>query len=84
MRGDPNLQIVWADGAFRGGSSDFPPRAKGMIWSNSPIYYAANVVVEYNQYTIHTAGCHGLNEKQLEIVEQHLQTLGLIPWEKEK
>jgi hypothetical protein len=55
-----------------------------MIWSNSPIYYAANVVVEYNQYTIHTAGCHGLNDKQLEIVEKHLQTLGLIPWEKER
>jgi hypothetical protein len=70
VRGDPNLEIVWING-------------RGMVWSNSPIHYTANVILQGNEYSIHTSGCYGLTAEQREVLEKHLQSLGYSPWEKE-
>lgn len=83
MRGDPNLELVWSDGAFQGGASDVRARARGLIWSCCPVHCAASVFVNHGQYTITTAGWNGLMDAELEAVEKHLASMGLIKWERE-
>jgi hypothetical protein len=83
VKGDPNLDLVWDEGAFQGGASDLRPRARGLIWSCCPVHCAGVVFVHYGQYTISTSGWRGLTDKQLETVEENLKAMGLIKWERE-
>lgn len=83
MRGDPNLELVWSEGAFQGGASNLRAKARGLIWSCCPVHCAANVSVYHGQYTISDAGWHGLTDEQLEVVEKHLESMGLTKWKRE-
>jgi hypothetical protein len=83
LRGAPNLELVWSDGAFQGGASDVRALARGLIWSCGPVHCAGSVSVHHGEYTISTAGWRGLTDVELEAVEKHLESMGLTKWKRE-
>lgn len=84
MRGNRNLDLVWADDAFDRKKGTIKPEARGVVWSHDPIYCAASVYVHDYEYNIITTGWRGLTKQEREVVEDHLKSMGLRPWGKEK
>lgn len=80
MRGEPNLDLVWADGAFDYKTNSPRHDARAMVWSNKPIGYLATVFVHFGEYSIQTIGLRGLTDKEREALENHLRSMGLVPW----
>lgn len=83
VRGDPNLEIVWGQDSFDYMTNSPKHDARGMVWTHKPISYVATVFVHFGEYSIQTIGLRGMTDKERDALEDHLRSMGLVPWRKE-